>query len=114
MKLVIRYNAARFPRAVKIRGGNNTSFLENRKILELEEYDALYLLKSNSRLTPIRWEFSVVGVVQQNKICEGDKIINMPEEKNPQSTKEEKLIKNEEKSSASSVATKKSVKKIGG
>ncbi len=54
----IKYNGKRFPRIVNLRGGNRVSFLPNRMILELEEYDAMLLLKSNVRLQPEKWEFS--------------------------------------------------------
>jgi len=56
----IHYNGRRFPRVVSLRGGGKISFLPNRLILDLEEYDALYLLKLNNRLTPEKWEFTVV------------------------------------------------------
>lgn len=61
MKIKVKYNAARFPRTVNLRGGKKTSFQADRLTLDLDEYDALLLLKSNNRISPERWEFTVVN-----------------------------------------------------
>jgi len=60
-KVRVKYNGSRFPRIVNKRGGTKTSFQVGRLILELEEYDAMLLLKSNIRLDPSRWEFTIAS-----------------------------------------------------
>lgn len=65
MTVKIRYNGKRFPRTVNLRGGKSRSFLKDRKELELDEYDAMLLLKSNTRLQPTKWEFSVLQGEQE-------------------------------------------------
>ena len=62
MVISVRFNGRRFPRVVSLRKGGNISFLPDRLVLDLEEYDALYLLKSNNRISPERWEFAIAGV----------------------------------------------------
>lgn len=61
-KIFVKYNGKRPNRTVNLRGGGKVSFLLDRKILALDDYDAMLLLKSNVRLTPDTWEFSVVAV----------------------------------------------------
>jgi len=57
----IQYNGTRFPRVANLRKGGKRVFLFDRTIIEFEEYDALHLLTLNNRLTPIKWEFTVVS-----------------------------------------------------
>ena len=61
-KVFVKYNGKRPNRTVNLRGGGKVSFLLNRKILALDDYDAMLLLKSNVRLTPDTWEFSVISI----------------------------------------------------
>ena len=61
--IVIEYNGSRFPRVVALRGGSKTNFHQDRKTLELDEYDALLLLKSNTRVSPEKFEFTIVSVI---------------------------------------------------
>lgn len=61
-KIKIKYNGRRFPRIVSIQNGGKMSFQPDRLVLELNEYDALFLLKSNSRLTPDKWAFTVAEI----------------------------------------------------
>jgi len=68
MLIKIHYNGRRFPRSVHLRGGGKTSFLPERLTLELEEYDALYLLTLNNRLTPDKWEFAIEEIEKQENI----------------------------------------------
>ena len=58
-KIRVRFNGSRFPRTVSLRGGKKISFHRDRLVLVLDEYDALLLLRSNTRLTPDRWEFTI-------------------------------------------------------
>lgn len=67
VKLVIKYNGSRFPRTVALRGGNKVNFTQERNVLELEEYDALLLLKANSRLTANTFQFTVSDVISLYK-----------------------------------------------
>jgi len=76
----VKYQGRRFPRSVSLRGGGTTSFQPNRLVLTLDEYDALFLLKANNRLTPERWEFTVEGVEKQE---------NVPLPEKPQPSKED-------------------------
>jgi len=62
MSVKISYNGSRYPRTVSLRGGKKTSFLSDRKVIEIPDYDAYLLLTMNNRLTPETWEFNVVGV----------------------------------------------------
>lgn len=67
MKIKVKYNGRRFPRVVSLRKGGMKSFHADRVVMELEEYDALFLLKSNTRMKPTRWEFTIVGVDREEK-----------------------------------------------
>lgn len=62
--LKIHYNGVRFPRIVNLKAHRITSFLANRKELELEDYDAYLLLRNNIRLSPDVWAFNVVEVIK--------------------------------------------------
>ena len=44
---------------VSLRRGGKVNFLEGRTILRISEYDALLLLKANTRLSPETWTFTV-------------------------------------------------------
>lgn len=66
MKVKIEYKGRRFPRIVNLRGGDRISFLQNRRIIELEEYDALLLLQSNTRMTPEKWEFTFFSDMKES------------------------------------------------
>ena len=61
-KIFVQYNGKRSNRVVNLRGGGKVTFFPERKILALNDYDAMLLLKSNIRLTPNTWEFSVIAV----------------------------------------------------
>ena len=61
-KIFVQYNGKRSNRVVNLRGGGKVIFLPERKILALDDYDAMLLLRSNIRLTPNTWEFSVIAV----------------------------------------------------
>jgi hypothetical protein len=93
----IHYNGRRFPRVVSLRGGGKISFLPNRLILDLEEYDALYLLKLNNRLTPEKWEFTVIGVENQESLApiikEPEKIVEKIPEKKQEKIPDKIIIK---------------------
>lgn len=82
MLVLIRYNASRFPRVVSLQGGATKSFQHDRKVLELDEYDAMRLLRNNSRITPTKWEFSVIGIKGEHTTPERvvDGAVNAPEE----------------------------------
>lgn len=60
MNIFIQYNGNRFPRIVSLKGGKKTNFHIDRRILSLNEYDALFLLRSNTRIGTDRWEFTIV------------------------------------------------------
>ena len=67
MSIKIKYNGSRFPRIVVVRGRKmDVSFQRDKKVLELVEYDALYLLSKNQRLNPNKWEFTVEGATAKN------------------------------------------------
>jgi hypothetical protein len=77
-KIIVKFNGKRFPRIVNLRGGDRVSFHPYVKILELNEYDALLLLKSNSRLTPDKWEFTVLKempIIEQGNELDDEKYI---------------------------------------
>lgn len=59
----IRYNGKRYPRTINLRGGGKISFFNDRNVIALSEYDALYLLKFNSRINPEKWEFTIEALV---------------------------------------------------
>ena len=61
-KIFVLYNGKRSNRVVNLRGGGKVVFLPERKILALDDYDAMLLLRSNIRLAPNTWEFSVIAV----------------------------------------------------
>lgn len=60
----VKYNGTRFPRIVAIQGGKKTSFLADRREIVLNEYDALLLLKSNTRVNPEKWEFTIDRITE--------------------------------------------------
>lgn len=62
--IVVEYYGKRFPRVVPLRSGGKVNFHQDRTVLELDEYDALLLLKSNIRMTPEKFEFGIGGVVE--------------------------------------------------
>lgn len=76
-KIGIRYNGKRYPRTVNLRGGSKISFIQGRDIIFLDEYDALYLLKFNSRIQPEKWEFTIEPVPGEIKIIQRN-IIDEP------------------------------------
>lgn len=63
--IIVEYHGKRFPRVVSLRSGGKINFHADRTSLELSEYDALLLLKSNIRMTPERFEFSIAGVISE-------------------------------------------------
>lgn len=65
--IVIEYFGKRFPRVVSLRNGTKVNFLEDRKTLELDEYDAMLLLKSNIRMNPTTFEFGIAAVIQEEE-----------------------------------------------
>lgn len=66
-KIIVQYNGVRFPRTVNLRGNQHISFQRNRLQLTLDEYDAMLLLKANTRVRPEAWEFTIVGVITQDQ-----------------------------------------------
>ena len=65
--LKIRYNGRRFPRIVNMSGRKGTlSFGEDKKELEISNYDANLLMTFNTRLNSSTWEFDVIEVVKDN------------------------------------------------
>lgn len=65
--LVIQYNGTRFPRTVGLKGGKKVNFTKERTVLELDEYDALLLLRANSRLSPNAFQFTVTDVIRSEE-----------------------------------------------
>ena len=68
--LQIKYNGRRFPRTLVLNGHRVKSFHKDKLVLELEDYDAYSILKSNIRLNPKLWEFNVVKVVKAKDTVE--------------------------------------------
>lgn len=68
MFMKIKYNGTRFPRTVFLQGNKRTSFQADKKVLELDEYDALGLLKFNNRISPTVWEFTIEGLEARETI----------------------------------------------
>ncbi len=64
--IVVEYFGKRFPRAVILRAGGKQCFHPERTTLELEEYDALMLLKQNIRINPDKFEFSIAAVIDDS------------------------------------------------
>src|SRR3990167_6913714 len=79
MAIKLRYNGRRFPRSMSIRGGANKSFTQDRREIELDDYDAYVALKSNSRLTPELWEFSIAGVSATSTKPPTSELLPVPE-----------------------------------
>ena len=90
MKITVKYNGKRFPRVVNHRKGGTTSFHPDKRILELEEYDALLLLKSNTRMTHEIWEFTIpqvdkpieIAVIDDSGSSWKDEVKNIKKSKN--------------------------------
>jgi hypothetical protein len=61
--ICVEYRGKRFPRVVALNGGGKLCFQRDRTVLELDEYDALLLLKSNIRLTPDKFEFTIADAI---------------------------------------------------
>lgn len=110
MLIRVKYNGVRFPRTVSLQGNKRTSFQSDRKVLELEEYDALMLLKFNNRISPTVWEFTVEGV----EPSESEKVIpasvqndNVKEEQPDPAPQVEKPLKDNPKAKNKSKSGKK-------
>lgn len=59
MKVPVQYDGKRFPRVVSLKNGEKIAFRPDRKVLELDMYDAMLLLKSNIRKGRYDWEFTI-------------------------------------------------------
>ena len=86
----IKYNGNRTPRTISLRGGKKTSFHDDRKIIDIPDYDAYLLLSMNNRLTPETWEFNVVGLSTKETTPEPSAVKEVSKEapKNEENTEE--------------------------
>lgn len=68
--LKIRYNGTRFPRVVVLRNHMKKVYHHPKQEIFFDEYDANTVMKNNSRLSPEAWEFSIVGIYEND----GDRV----------------------------------------
>ena len=66
MKIKVKYLGTRFPKMVNLRNGKKIAFIQGRTELELDEYDALMLLRTNVRIKPTAFIFSIIDVIKDN------------------------------------------------
>jgi len=65
--LRIKYNGRRFPRIVNMSGRQGTlSFNEDKRVLDVSNYDANLLMTFNTRLNSNIWEFDVIEVIKDS------------------------------------------------
>lgn len=93
--IAVKYNGKRFPRTVALRGGGKLCFQPYCKVLELDEYDALLLLKANTRMTPNKFEFTVADIMTEESVDDafGDK--DTEEESSPETDEKDKDMEGE-------------------
>jgi len=58
-KIKIQYNGSRFPRVAALQKGKRKTFQPWKRVIEFDMYDAMYLLTSNNRINPLKWEFTI-------------------------------------------------------
>ena len=91
--LRLQYNGARFPRVIILKNHKKTTFLSNRRVLTLDDYNAYLLLRNNVRISAAVWEINVVEVIEEKPEI---KVSPQPQpEEKPKEASSEKVVSEE-------------------